>query len=224
MTIVECFEGIWGVQQPPSMSAQTTKMTFSKQFLIKFLILLFLEHSKTKNSFYSQILFWANIRLLGNFRNQKEFWEYAVEGGGHNLPFFRFFTLTSCFWTFFGCWFRKSYSFWLKINIQPAHLCTKLARMSENRHFCVELVPTVLWLFLGNNILVSLVKRLPNRPLTMSQALYIVWGQIDEIWNTRFSAFFTYFKYFSWGCSKDIWLKKVLLTQLFHWFVKSTLE
>ena len=129
---------------------------------------------------------------------------YNIEGG-HNGPFFRFFTLTSCFWTFFGCWFRKSYSFWLKINIQPAHLCTKLARMPQNRHFCLELVPTVLWLFL-DNILVSLVKRLLNSPLMMSQAIDKVWGlvlvigqntKVDEIWNTHFSAFFDLFQIFS---------------------------
>ena len=126
--------------------------------------------------------------------------------------------LTSCFWTFFGCWFRKSYSFWLKINIQPAHLCTKLARMPQNRHFCVELLPTVLWQSLGN-ILVSLVKRLPNRPLMISNSSDKVWGlvllrtglakilKIDEILNTHFSAFLTYFNYVSWGCSTNMWSK-----------------
>ena len=72
----------------------------------------------------------------------------------------------------------------------------------------MELATTKYLLFLGN-ILVSLVKRVPNRPLMMSQALDEVRGlvlvrtglakilKIDEILNTHFSAFLTYFKYFS---------------------------
>ena len=125
----------------------------------------------------------------------------SSRGGGEIITIFRGQVDFGYFW---GADSENHTHFGWKSIFSLLPLCTKLAEMPQNRHFCGELVLTVLWLFLGF-IWVSFIKRPPNRPLMISQALDEVWGlvlvrtglakiiKIDKIWNTVFSVFFALF-------------------------------
>ena len=139
-------------------------------------------------------------------------------GGGHNPHFGQDKLFLDIFWVLIPKIFGWNSIF----SLLP--LCTKLARMPQNRHFRVELVPAVLWLFLGY-IWVSLVKRPPNRPLMMSQALDEVLGlvlvrtglaktlKIDKIWNTVFSVFFALLQTFFLRLQHIYLVQNVVLTR-----------
>ena len=116
---------------------------------------------------------------------------------------------------------NHTHFFWKSIfSLLP--LCTKLAKMPKNRHFCVVLAPAIFGVFLGY-IWVSLVKWPPKELLMMSLVSDEIWGLVlvrtglarilkfDKIEIQHYLCFLLDFRLFYWGCSIEICFKTLFL-------------